>query len=731
MKKKIISLLVLTALALSVFSGSLVLTGVAEDVNVLYFNDFDTSYDAGEWETVSGVAYQVERKMDEETGNGVLQVSLPSGTGTVELNKTIQNTAANKPKLLFEYRFRFAQNGGWNGYTSLGQKDLYNDQTRHCHAVFNDGGSISNTVFDMANVNDRKQIGTINGANVWNTISVLYDNIENKRTVFINGAAGEEIASGNTWSASGMFNICLKAGIRDNVPLEFDYIRIAACPESFDYTPSGSDGAKVDLTFNSLPDPGKMIPANFTVDGASVVAVERNYEKPNTYTLGFETPLAAGNYTVTADAAVTSADGTPVSTEAKSFAAVPKAPAYTINYLYNYNFIAGENRSGFTTTPGDGAIEIKEEEGYLRMTGVEGDPFAGAAVPQIAKNQGSIAGNPNVVLEFRYRTDGFNTETDRLQPFVNYGNAPGVCLYHGGVHTAVRANTADTSKKVADAANGEWHNVSIIYNGTKQERTILVDGEPMKTTTDGNGTAGTEYGNNQTNTIFAFQWRGYFRNINYVDFDYIRAYTYPEFSMKLPKEEGVSAGGIDVDFSYFPDVSTLTNANISVKEAGTEKVVTTAGNPVSNGTVRQYTLAFDELLMPNTAYDITLDVKDIDGRPLSITKTFTTGDPMMEIGELFIDKSDLSAVTASFTAVNQTAASESGVLTVAAYTVENGVEKMNAMASKNVLVAANSGKVTYTTDSIDVSALEGDVKIRAFLWSGDNNLTPLKPMKEE
>lgn len=323
-----------------------------------------------------------------------------------------------------------------------------------------------------------------------------------------------------------------------------------------------------------------------------------------------------------------------------------------------------------------------------------------------------------VVVEYRVRAD-FSDNSNAMFDARDGGGGYGPHLpsiHKGGIY-----NNAVLNAKIANYTNNEWVTLTSVYKFNSDKTMVLrdtyIDGV-YNSTYEADYVAkdyGFLYGTE--NLSLSFRVRDPYETADtngIVDIDYIRAYRIPDsytFGAEIVSDkEDCDVDSVTVNFNNLVDTNSLSNAKITLKDSSDTVASVLYIEPVTEANATGYALkaklVFDKTLDFNTEYDIYLDdVADINGNKLIFKDTFTTSSN--KITSFAITNSD-TTYTAN---IEMTASDKDLTLVIAAYTVTDGVEKMEGIASETITAGATAGEVSLTT-------VPDDATVRAYLLDG-------------
>lgn len=235
-----------------------------------------------------GTAGNCFRYVD-ETGNGMLRMTCTAGSGTnnVEVNKIF--TPPGKPKMVLEFRYRRLNPSATNSLTYHGEAG----GTPFC-LIKKIAGTNMDGIYD-------KNGGTLLGTapiNEWNTITVVYDNQEAKRTILLNGEIVGSDIPGNGYATSGSFRLRMLGNIQwgGTSFIDIDYMKIYEYPTVRNTeinNPENSEVKELSINLSCIADLSTVEPGSFSLEGtdAVVTEVKQSVLNPYDFTLILDKPL--------------------------------------------------------------------------------------------------------------------------------------------------------------------------------------------------------------------------------------------------------------------------------------------------------------------------------------------------------------------------------------------------------------------------------------------------------
>ena len=235
-----------------------------------------------------GTVGDVYRYVD-ETGNGMLRMACKAAAGTsnVEINKIF--TPAGKPKLVLEFRYRRLNP---TATSSL----AYHTEATGSPFCFIKKIEVTNE-YGIYDKNGGTLLGTA-PINEWNTIMVVYDNQEAKRTILLNGEIVGCDIPGNAYGTSGNFRLRMAGNIPSGGTsfIDIDYMKIYEYPAVRDaeiQNPENSEVQELGVRFSCIADLSTMEPGCFSLEGTDVAVTEvkQSVLNPYDFTLTLDKPL--------------------------------------------------------------------------------------------------------------------------------------------------------------------------------------------------------------------------------------------------------------------------------------------------------------------------------------------------------------------------------------------------------------------------------------------------------
>lgn len=439
-----------------------------------------------------------------------------------------------------------------------------------------------------------KSGGTVVGsfaANEWVDITCVYDNVEDKKDVYINGEYKGTYALDNNnfrYNYAGRLYLALAfyAGAATR-GIEYDNLQIYALPEALSYDSVKANEKGASLYFNMTPDKETLIPANFTVkdESGNAVAVKSvSVDKKDSRWVNLEFDYApASVYKVSSANTTVGAAESDVIGAALGLSASPELSFATSSmeipeteYLYEEHYDGSEIPAGGTYNhKGDG---ITIENGALKITGGS-DFFRG--VPASA-----IGGKPHIVMQFK------------VNPHDIYGSGGAFYTMNQRANNTIALYQYDfRSNGFNSAAIGlkykldTWYDVVIVYSGTENKRSIFIDGK--------------YYGSYASETSASFLYP----TVDFFQFGfYSLKTTYIDDLMIYALPAGLRYDVVSSDtksvtlrFNMVPDEATLLPANFKVTDkAGNEITVTSV--EIAAGIANGVKINFENELAAFTEY---------------------------------------------------------------------------------------------------------------------------------
>ncbi len=319
-----------------------------------------------------------------------------------------------------------------------------------------------------------------------------------------------------------------------------------------------------------------------------------------------------------------------------------------------------------------------------------------------------------VVVEYRVRAD-FSDNANAMFDARNGGGGYGPHLpsiHNGGIY-----DNAVLSNKKANYTNNEWVTLTSVFklssDGTKVSRDTYINGVYNSTYEADYVQADYGFLYGTQNLSLSFRVRDAYGKADtngIVDIDYIRAYRVPAsytFGAEIVSDKtDCDVDSVTVKFNNLVDTNSLSNAKITLKDSSDTVANVLYIEPVIEANATGYALkaklVFDKSLDFNTEYDLYLDnVADTYGNKLIFKDTITTCS----------NKITSFTITNNTANIEMTASDKDLTLVIAAYSVTDGVEKMEGIATVTITAGTTTGEVSLTN-------VPDGAEVRAYLLDG-------------